>query len=304
MKGKTPKIAIKSNSSPKNEQSFSDSVENSQKAIQDSVQGSVENSQKDSVQGSVQSSQKTSIHKVQGSIHKVQDTVQKDLPEISYEINNYVYKKVFEEWLETRIVDIQSDIVKIHILKTNTLINCHISDLFPSTIETIRKFKITTIKPSEYFSNPIFIKISTDNSLFENSFFLDDLFNEFKKFIIKNKSTIYFDELEQFLIYFKNIFLYFNESIITEKEKKIIKEQKTFKRRRKSTGRFDTNKNSPIEDVISTRIRCHPIHLIRLSALWHFYLQKSLSDEIVIETGYEFIIYLVDWTILTYFHKE
>lgn len=226
--------------------------------------------------------------------------------EINFEINNYVYKKIYEEWLETRIVEKNGNLVTIYILKTHSLMNCHLMDLFPSTIETVRKFKISAIKPQTFYNNPHFIRIATDNTIFDMKYDLLTLLEHFKVFLLKNKSTVYLDELEQFLVYVEEIFRFYQQTIFTLDEQRRM----FFSKERVTIG-VDRNRNSKENNITekgennkehSHHIECHPVHILRLCILWHFSLKNNISQDDVIKTGYDFLIYLTDWVVLTFFN--
>lgn len=213
------------------------------------------------------------------STESIESAAEIKQPVPQLEINNYVFKKVFEEWLETRIVQKKDDLVGIYVLKTHSLMTCHLSDLFPSTIETIRKFKISPIKPTTFYGNPLIISTATKKFDYNFAYDLDTVLADFQEFLLKNKATVYPDELSQFIKYIRGLFFTFRKTLLTENEQKKIK--KTIKENEK--------------------INCHPIQILRLCIMWHFILRKSISDEAVIETGYEFLIYLTDWIFLTFF---
>lgn len=202
----------------------------------------------------------------------------KEVP-FQYKINNYVYKKIFEEWIETRIVQIHDSFVSIYVLKTHSLMNCHITDLFPSTVETMRKFKITPTKPKNFFNNPLLVSIITEKKEFDFTHDLDEILTDFTEFLVANKPTAYQDELQQFGIYIKSLVSKYGNTILFPNEIENIQEKETDK------------------------IRCHPIHIMRLCLFWHFVLKKNIEDEIVVETGYDFFIYFTDWIFLTFFSK-
>ncbi|ELQ74716.1 hypothetical protein THOM_2357 [Trachipleistophora hominis] len=78
-----------------------------------------------------------------------------------FHINNYVYKKINEEWLECRITNIQNNMYGLYVLKTLTNLNVAADDtqIFPSTIETIRKFKISMVRYTNgYLHMPAVLK--------------------------------------------------------------------------------------------------------------------------------------------------
>ncbi|ELA46269.2 hypothetical protein VCUG_02236 [Vavraia culicis subsp. floridensis] len=70
-----------------------------------------------------------------------------------FNVNNYVYKKINEEWLECRVTSVQNDLYGLYVLKTLSNLNVPADDtqIFPSTIETIRKFKISMVRYNNGF---------------------------------------------------------------------------------------------------------------------------------------------------------
>lgn len=245
----------------------------------------------------------------------IQTKKQSNEAEIIFEVKNYVYKKVYEEWLETRIVEKANNLVTVYILKTHSMMNCHLMDLFPSTIETLRKFKISSIKPQMFYNNPKYIKIATDNTVFDMKYDLNTLLEYFKMFLLKNKSTIYIDELEQFTVYVKNIFVFYQQNIFTlDEQRRLFLEKEGHKRLFQTENSKNpiketcftdketcfTNKDTP--NRIPQNIECHPVHILRLCIFWHFLLRNNISHDEAIETGYEFFFYLTDWVVFTFFN--
>lgn len=185
-------------------------------------------------------------------------------------VDNYAFKKIKDEWLETRILEIKNEKAKIFILKTFTTIESDLIDLYPSTIETHRKFRISHIKPDLFFKQIKLINLL--NQDFDSNYEKDLILANFYNFLLKNKPTIYSDELNQFIKYLKFIFNFYKKTIFT--------------------------KNEQIKNLKNEF--CHPIHFLRLSFYWHYNLKFKL-DKVVVDNCYDFLIYFVDWIFYTYF---
>lgn len=218
----------------------------------------------------------------------------------TYHPNNYIYKKINEEWLECRITAIKNDHYYLYVLKTlrNLDMPAEHAQIHPSTVETMRKFKISAIRYSEdclYMPGLLRGKLYEDYGRMERTLsFIDDhansqdsgptkeysgttnhsiasILSDFKSFITVNKPTISQEELDEFG---KHITLTFNvlgySYLLTKHEKKKYRKND-----------LDT--------------QCNAYHLLRLLVYMHEVLIRNINDRSVAEICFEYYVYLVDF---------
>lgn len=210
-----------------------------------------------------------------------------------FQIDNYVFKKISDEWIECRVISFTTEKVILYVLKNFEIIQSNLNEIFPSTIETIRKFKINNIKPNGLYANNklkktieddgnAILKMQTIEDLNLSMISINSIFEDFQIFLLKNKPTIYADELTQFVKYLQYVFdKFIQNTLLSSLEKEYIQKKQI----------------SPLDFY-------KPIHLLRLSVFLQEVLLKDLNDEGIVEICNDFLVYFIDFLGLKYFNEN